>query len=139
MRVSGKKQDNAKQNNGLSCSTNFQKIKSKYISKLRKMVYRNKDNHSTYFTFSVLFEKYKRGEVEIRHVPSCYNKSQLPSLTSTQLLFLDEVHVKKVCGPPSTSRVNECKCFVSKKCRRESGCKNRFYETNNQPKKATFK
>ena len=78
MRVSGKKKDSAKQNNGWLCSTEFQRIKSKYISKLRKMIYRNKDKNSTYFTFSTLFTKYKREEVEIRHVPFCYEKNQLP-------------------------------------------------------------
>ena len=78
MRVSGKKQNSTKQKNDLLCSTNFQRIKSKYISKLRKMLYRNKDNNSTYFTFSILFAKYKREEVEIRHVPSCYDKKRLP-------------------------------------------------------------
>ena len=61
----------------------------------------------TYFTFSILFAKYKREEVEIRHVPSCYDKTQLPSLTSTQLVFFDEVRVKQVCGPPSTSPSND--------------------------------
>ena len=45
--------------------------------------------------------------MEIRHVPSCYDKTQLPSLTSTQLVFFDEVHVKQVCGPPSTSHSND--------------------------------
>ena len=94
--------------NGWLCSTNFQRINSKYISKLPKHLYRNKDNNSNYFTFSVLFAKYKREEVEIRHVPSYYEKNQLPSLTSTQLLLFDKVHVKQVCGPPSTSWGGEC-------------------------------
>ena len=72
------------------------------------MLCRNKDIHSAYLNFSILFAKYKREEVEIRHVPSCYDKTQLPSLTSTQLVFFDEVHIKQVCGPPSTSPSNEC-------------------------------
>ena len=38
MRVSGKNQDSAKQNNDWLCSTDFQRIKSKYISKLRKNI-----------------------------------------------------------------------------------------------------
>ena len=29
-------------------------------------------------------------------------------MTSTQLVFFGEVHAKQVCGPPKTSRVNEC-------------------------------
>ena len=67
----------------------------------------NKDNSMTHFTFSVLFVYYKREEVEIRHEPSWYDKEQLPSLTSTQLVFIDDIHVQQVCGPPVTSKVNE--------------------------------
>ena len=72
---------------------------------------RNKVRIVTYFTFSILFAEYKREEVEIRHVPSFYDKTQLPSLTSTQLVFFDEVHVKQVCGPPSTSPSNDKICL----------------------------
>ena len=32
-------------------------LKSMYISKLQKTLYRSKDNNSTYFTFSILFAK----------------------------------------------------------------------------------
>ena len=32
-----------------------------------------------------MFAKYKREKVEIRHVPSCFDKSQLRSLTPTRL------------------------------------------------------
>ena len=51
----------------------------------------NKDNSLTHFTFSVLFVYYKREEVEIRHEPYWYDKEELPSLTSTQLVLFDEV------------------------------------------------
>ena len=34
-------------------------------------------------------------------------KNQLPSLTSNQLVFFEEVHVKQVSEPPTTSRLNE--------------------------------
>ena len=34
-----------------------------------------------------MFVIYKREEVEIRHEPSWYDKEQLPSLTSNQLVF----------------------------------------------------
>ena len=66
--------------------------------------------------------------MEIRHEPSWYEKEQLPSLKSTQLVFFDEVHVHQVCGPPVTSKVNED----------EEGnidVKNSEYDTNNQPKR----
>ena len=45
--------------------------------------------------------------MEIRHIPSRYDKNQLPSLTSTQLVFYDKVHVKQVSGPPIKIRVND--------------------------------
>ena len=35
----------------------------------------------------------------------------LPSLTSTQRVFFDKVHVKQVCGPPSTSPSNYKICL----------------------------
>ena len=66
-------------------------------------------------------------------------KKQLPSLTSTQLVFFDEVHVKQVCEPPSTSRENECNVLFPINAEGEVDVKRGVYETNNQPKKATFK
>ena len=103
------------------------------------MFYRNKDNNSTYFTFSILFAKYKREEVGIRHVPSCYDKSQLPSLPSTQLVFFDEVHVKQVCGPPSTIRSNECNNLFPRNEEGKVDVEKGVYDAKNQPKRATFK
>ena len=50
---------------------------------------------------------YKRDEVELRHELSWYEKEQLPSLTSSQLVFIDEIHIQQVCVPPVTSKVNE--------------------------------
>ena len=44
---------------------------------------RNKVRYLTYFTSSIFFAKYKREEVEVRHVPSCYGKTQLPSVFFT--------------------------------------------------------
>ena len=41
-----------------------------------------------------------------RHEPSWYDKEELPSLTSTQLVFFDEIHIQQMCGPPVTSSVN---------------------------------
>ena len=77
--------------------------------------------------------------MEIRHEPSWYDKEKLPSMTSTQLVFFDGVHVQQVCGPPVTSKVNEHNiCFP----RDEEGnidVKNGKYGMNNQPKKDTFK
>ena len=100
---------------------------------------RNKDINSTYFTFSIFFAKYKRVEVDIRHVTSCYDKTQLPSLTSTQHVFFDEVHVKQVCGPPSTSPSNECNIVFPINEEGEVDVERGVYNTNNQPKRETFK
>ena len=73
------------------------------------------------------------------HVPPCYEKNQLPSLTSNQLVFFGEVHVKQVCGPPTTSRVNECNVLFPINKEGKVDVKIGVYETSNQPKKATFK
>ena len=78
-------------------------------------------------------------EAEIRHVPPCYEKKQLPSLTSTQLVLFDEVHVKQVCGPPTTSRVNECNGLFPRNEEGKVNVKIGVYETNNQLKRSTFK
>ena len=99
----------------------------------------NEDNSLTRFTFSVLFVFYTREEVEIRHEFSWYNKEQLPSLTSTQLVFFDEIHIQKMCGPPVTSKVNEHKIRFPRDEEGNVDVKNGQYGTKNQPKKATFK
>ena len=77
--------------------------------------------------------------VEIRHVQSCYDKPQLPSLTPTQLVFFDEVHVKQFCGPPSTSLPNQRNIVFPRNEEGEVDVERGVYNTNNQPKKATFK
>ena len=81
----------------------------------------------------------QREEVEIRHVPSCYDKYQLPSLASTRLVFFDEVHVKQACGPPSTSLSNECNIMFPRNEDGEVDLERGVYDTNNQPKRASFK
>ena len=129
MRVSGKKQDNAKQINGLSCPTDFQRIKSNYISKWQKNYTETKMTTRLISTSPYCFAKYKREEVEIRHVPSCYDKSQIPSLTPTQLVFFDEVHVKQVCGPPATSHSNECNIVFPRNEEGEVDVERGFYNT----------
>ena len=78
-------------------------------------------------------------EVEIRHVPSCSDKTQFPSLTSTQLVFFDEVHVKQVSGPPTTSRLNEYNVLFPRNEEGKVDLKRGVYELNNEPKKSTFK
>ena len=103
------------------------------------MLCRNKDIHLTYFTFSILCAKYRREEVEIRHVPLCYDKYQIPSLRYTQLVFFDEVHVKQVCGPLSTSRFNKCNVLFPSHEEGKVNAKRGVYENNNQPKRSTFK
>ena len=94
------------------------------------MLHRNKDNNLPYFTISILFYKYKREELEIRHVPSCYDKNQLPSLTSTQLVFFDEVHFKQLCGQTTISWVNECNVLFPVNEKGGVDVKRIVYETN---------
>ena len=77
--------------------------------------------------------------MEIKHVPSCYDKNQLPSLTSTQLVLFDEIHVKKVSRLPTTSRVNGYNDLFPINEEEKVDVGRGVYETNNQPKKATYK
>ena len=60
-------------------------------------------------------------------------------MTPTQLVLSDEVHVKQVYGPPTTSRVKECNVLFPRNEEWEVDVKRGVYETNNQPKRATFK
>ena len=77
--------------------------------------------------------------MEIRHEPSWYEKKQLPSLTSTQIVFFNEVHIQQVSEPPVTSKVNEHNIRFPRDEEGNIDVKNGKYDTNNQPKKATFK
>ena len=45
------------------------------------------------------------------HVPSCYDKNQIPPLTPTQLVFFEEVQIEQFNGPPTTSRVKKYNVF----------------------------
>ena len=56
-------------------------------------------------------------------------------MTSTQLVLFDKVCVKQVCGPPSKSLPNQRNIVFP----RNKGGELDGYNTNNQPKKATFK
>ena len=77
--------------------------------------------------------------MEIRHEPYWYDKEQLPSLTYSQLVFFYEVHIQQVSGPPVTSKVNKHNIPFPRDEEGNIDVKNGKYETNNQPKKATFK
>ena len=60
-------------------------------------------------------------------------------MKSTQILFFDEVHVKQVCGPPSTSRSNECNIVFPRNKEGKVDVERGVYDTNNKPKRETFK
>ena len=60
-------------------------------------------------------------------------------MTSIQLVLFDGVHIKQVCGPPATSRVNECNILFPRNKEEKVDVGRGVYETNNQPNKATFK
>ena len=75
----------------------------------------------------------------IGHEPSWYDKGKLPSMTSTQLVFLDDVHIQQVSGPPVTSKVNEHNILFPRDEEGGIAVKTSKYDTINQPKKATFK
>ena len=73
------------------------------------------------------------------HEPSWYKKEQLPSTTSTQLVFFYEVHISQVIGPPVTIKVNKQKIRFPRDEEGNIYVKNSKCDTNDQPKKATFK
>ena len=77
--------------------------------------------------------------MEIRHEQSWYDKEKLPSLTSTQLVFFDEVHSQQVSGPPVTSKVNKHNIRFPRDEEGNIDVKNGEYITSNQTKMATFK
>ena len=79
------------------------------------------------------------GELEIRPVPSYYDKNHLPSLTSTQLVFFDKVHIKQVSGPPTNSQNNSYNFLFPRYEEWKVDVEIVFNDTNNQPKRATFK
>ena len=60
-------------------------------------------------------------------------------MTSTKILFFDKVHVKQVCVTSTTNTVNECNVLLQRNEEGKVEVKRGVYETNNQPKKATFK
>ena len=75
------------------------------------MIDQNKDNNLTHLNFSILFAIYNRGGLEIRSVPYCYKKDQIPSLKTTQLVFFDDFHIKQLIRLSTTSHKNEYKFF----------------------------
>ena len=68
----------------------------------------------------------------MRHVPSCYKKNQLPLLTSTQLVFFDEFHVKQVSGPLITSQVNDYNVLFPRDEEVKVYVERGVYDMNNQ-------
>ena len=75
----------------------------------------------------------------IRHVPSCYNKNKLPSLISTQLVFLDKFHIKHVRRSPTTSQLNEYKFLFPSDEEGKVDVERGVNDTNNQLKRETIK
>ena len=60
-------------------------------------------------------------------------------MTSTQLVFFDESHMQQVSGPPVTRKLNEDDTRFPRDEEGNINVETGEYDTNNQPKKATFK
>ena len=75
----------------------------------------------------------------MRHEPSWYDKEKILSMTSTQLVFFDEVHIQQVSGPPVANKLNEHNIRFPRDEEGNIDIKTGKYDMNNQPKKATFK
>ena len=65
-------------------------------------------------------------------------KKKLPLLTSTQLVFFEKVHIKQVIRPAKTSQLNEYKFLLPRDKEGKVDVERGVYDTNNQPKRATF-
>ena len=59
-------------------------------------------------------------------------------MTSTQLIFFNEVHVKQVSGTPTTSRVNYYNILFPIDKEGKADVERGVYDMNKQPKKANF-
>ena len=77
--------------------------------------------------------------MEIRNVPSWYDREQRPSLTSNQLVFFYGVHLQQVNRPPTKSKLNEHNIRFPRDWEGNIDAKSGKYYTDNQPKNATFK
>ena len=66
-------------------------------------------------------------------------QNPVPSLTSTQLVFFKEVHIKQVRIPPTTSQKNEYNVFFPRYEEGKLDVERVVYDTNNKPKRETFK
>ena len=77
--------------------------------------------------------------MEIRHVPSYYDKNQIPSLTYIQLVLFDKVYTKQVSGPPTTSWLNEYNIYFPIDEEGKVDAERDVYDTKNKSKRAIFK
>ena len=77
--------------------------------------------------------------MEISNEPSWYDEEAFSSLTSTQIVFFNEVHIQQISGTPVEIKVNEYNIRFPRDEEGNIGVKNSKYDTNNQSKKATFK
>ena len=60
-------------------------------------------------------------------------QKKLSSLTSTQLVFFDEIHIQQVYGPPVTSKVNKHNIQFPRYEEGNDDVKNGQYGTKNKP------
>ena len=60
-------------------------------------------------------------------------------MTFTQIVFFDEAHIQQVSGPPVISKLNEHNIRFPIDEEGNIDVKNGKYDTDNQPKKSTFK
>ena len=85
-----------------------------------------------------MFDNYKREEEGISHVPYCFFKTQLSSLTSTQLIFFDEFYIKQVRGLLTTIPLNDYNVLLPREWQGKVDVERGFYDTKYQSKSTTF-
>ena len=79
------------------------------------------------------------GNYLIIQIYAYYNKNHLPYLTITHLVLLDEIHIKQVSGPPTTSQKNEYNFLFPRNEEGELDTERGVNDTNSQPNRETFK
>ena len=77
--------------------------------------------------------------MEISHEPSWYDKEQLLSTKSTQLIYFNDFHIQQFSGPAITNKCNKHNVLFPRDEKGNIDVKTGKYDTYNQPKRANFK
>ena len=119
-------------NNAPKTNVDYAKNTSRWnkVSKKRQKNVKTK----THYNLSILFGLHKRGEVEIRHIPSCYEQINF-LLWHKPSLYFYETHIQLISDPTKTIRLNEYNVLFPRDKYGKVDVKNGICDMNNQQKK----